>query len=106
MDEDEGPETEDTPERAESAKRRQKRVAEDRQRAMRELMATKHGRELLSFWMHDMCGVYKPVNAAYGTEGVHFYQGARSVGLTIRELALQSAPDQYMVLLAENVIKG
>jgi hypothetical protein len=68
------------------------------------LLSTPAGRRWYARLLHDVCGIYQPVNARFATEGVHFQQGARAVGLFYHKHALQVAPDQYMVLLSENLV--
>lgn len=85
--------------------RRARNVEQDRKTAINEWLSTKQGRELFGHIIHELCGLYDPINAAGSASFVHFQEGARSVGIYLHEMALDAAPDQYMVLLRENILK-
>jgi hypothetical protein len=83
-----------------------KLAARERADALRDLLSTKRGRNLYSYIIHDLAGLYRPVaNAAFDPNALHFREGQRAVGQVLHDLALQEAKQSYMVLLAETLSK-
>ena len=88
-------------------KQRRKRVAEADEEAevIRSILSTKQGRRWYARLIHETFGLYQiTANAAFDANGQHFKEGARAVGLTLHNKALQASRDQYMVLLTETLV--
>ena len=86
-------------------RRQQQKVVEQRRDAMlASILSAPHGRAWLAWLIHDVCGLYGATeNAAYDTNGLHFKEGARAVGLLLHEEAMRAAPEHYILLMAENL---
>lgn len=105
---DDAPQHEDFVDAPSTTRKRErgKNAKIDREAALAEMLGTKQGRALLSWILHDLCGLYAPTaNAAFDANGQHFREGARAVGLMLHQAALDVAPDQYLVLISENLRK-
>ncbi len=67
------------------------------------LLGVPNGREWLAHVLFEICGVFATTeNAAFDTNGMHFREGARQVGLHLHKSMLRADAKLYMVLMSEH----
>ena len=87
--------------------RQKRKTIEDAERVHNEvltaLLSLPNGRAWLAHVLFEVCGVLATTeNAAFDTNGMHFREGARQVGLHLHKAILRADAKQYMVLLTEH----
>ncbi len=92
--------------KGERKRTRAKDVQKLRDEALCAVLATQHGRALMAWLLHELCGLYRPTaNAAFDPQALHFREGSRAVGLVLHDRIMDVAPDQYLVLMSEHLRK-
>lgn len=93
----------DDPKMAALAERRQEQRGED----LRALMSTEWGRRIAYWQIYELSGVTRrSYNAGikYGAElSMAHGEGMREVGLELLRLVKETAPDQYLAMMAERI---
>jgi hypothetical protein len=80
--------------------------AKEQQAVIANLLSSAGGRRFYHDIVFRLCAINEPLtNPTLNNDYTLFREGARQVGLDLQNRALQAAPEQYMVLLAENLHK-